>query len=454
MPRERNHSRDYGGFLLTFEPGRAQWLADRLYPGMQHLSLSESFSSRDWEMERRELVCLMFHANPPRSIGALALLERMHGTGGFATLKMRFANMVVFDEPIPLSQLNLNDLDSKVSTPSSIKRLDATTWSQLLGHIKTARPNDASNIDALVSTREAERRLLGDSGRVARLNEQRDGLGLALDIGGLDRASALKSIRVEQVDQADSIVDLLDEVVPVYERSMIEHDGALFQSLLQVEPGDSAIFSNGHDRSVRIWVTDRTDLEQVLGIDLIVYSTQYNNFLLLQYKRMRKDGDGWSYSISPSSNLKNQLAQMMEFQSLVEQSIVRASAIPPSLWSYRLNEDPCYFKFCEHFRPNASDASLVPGITLSATHLNTFLTLPQARGIQGGTKVGYQNCPRYLNNTEFIQLARAGWIGGGQAYTNMMRDLLHANMEGGRTAMLAIIDTVQATSAAARHWNR
>lgn len=45
------------------------------------------------------------------------------------------------------------------------------------------------------------------------------------------------------------------------------------------------------------------------------------------------------------------------------------------------------------------------------SYLKRFLLLPEARGKHGGHRVGYNNCPRYLNNSQFVDLAREGWIG-------------------------------------------
>lgn len=451
MPRKKRLHREYGGFILTFEPGRAEWLAKRLSPDMSEMALSQSFSSQDWEMEQRELMCLVFHEHQPLAIGAFVLMERMRGTGGFATLKMRFAQMLVFDEPLSTSQLQIQGLHERLSTPGAMRRLDQPEWAQLLEQMKKLRPGYAAQLDAIAAAREAEHRLFGDSVRAKRLNEQRDGLGLALDIGLLDRPSIFKSIDVEQVQQANSILDLLDDAIPVHERSMLEHDRRLFELLLGVSPDKSVFFGDEREHSVRVLVTDQTDLETVLGTDLIVYSTLYDNFLLLQYKRMEKDENRWSYAVSPSSNLHQQLGQMMRFQARAKQSKAK---VAPSPWNYRLNEDPCYFKFCEQFRPNAEDASLIPGITMSAVHLGEFLNLPEAQGKRGGISVGYQNCPRYFNNTEFVQLARSGWIGGGHQSTALLKEILQANKEGGRSAMLAVIDAPSERSASGRGWKK
>lgn len=445
MPKKKSSMKNqYSGFVLTFEPARTEWLADRLYPDAE---ISESFSAIDWEFERRELVFLVLNTNP-YSISAMALMERMHGSGGSGKLKMRMSKMIVFDVPISDYELVEENFFSAVSTPERLKRTDSNTWNALIDKIRELRPSDAGAIEQLIIYREAELRLLGQSDRVARLNEQRDGLGLTLDIAQLDRSSVLKGIKIDKAGEANSILDLLD-TIPIQERSLLEHDARLFKLLLGKQTYHSAIFSNGADRSVRIHVVDQTDIETVLGVDLIIYSTCFENFLLLQYKRMLKVNNGWVYQISPSSNLNNQLNSMASFRS----AAASQPPLPPTLWSYRLNDNPFYFKFCEQFRPEARDDSLVPGITMCETHLREFIDLPESRGPKGGLYVGYQNCPRYLNNTEFIQLARVGWIGAGMPAVSLLQKVLDANQKGGRTAMFAVIDREKSQSATGRGRN-
>lgn len=442
MPKKKNSMKSlYSGFVLTFEPERTQWLAERLYPDAE---ISESFSAIDWDFERRELVLLVLNTEP-LSISAMALMERMHGSGGSGKLKMRMSKMIVFDDPISDYELNYKKFVSAVSTPERLKRTDSDTWESLIEKIRELRPASAELIDQLILYRETERRLLGQSDRVTRLNEQRDGLGLTLEIAQLDRSSVLKEMKVDKAGEANSILDLLD-TIPIQERSLLEHDTRLFKLLLGEQCYHSAFFSNGADRSVRVHVVDQTDIETVLGIDLIIYSTCFENFLLLQYKRMLKCNNGWFYQISPTSNLNDQLASMASFRS----AVASHPPSPPTLWSYRLNDDPFYFKFCEQFRPEARDDSLIPGITMCETHLREFLSLPAAHGPKGGLSVGYHNCPRYFNNTEFIQLARVGWIGAGMQAVSLLQKVLEANQKGGRAAMFAIIDRQQSKSATGR----
>jgi hypothetical protein len=445
MPKKKNRiNKQYSGFVLTFEPARTEWLAERVYPDAE---ISESFSAIDWEFERRELVFLVLDTNP-HSISAMALMERMHGSGGSGKVKMRMSKMIVFDDPIADYELNSENFDSTVSTPERLKRTDSHSWNVLVDKICEIRPSDAKAIKQLIIYRETELRLLGQSDRAARLNEQRDGLGLALDIAQLDRSSVMKGIYTDKAGEANSILDLLD-TIPIQERSLLEHDARIFKLLLGNQAYHSAIFSNGHDRSVRIHVVDQTDIETVLGVDLIIYNTCFDNFLLLQYKKMQKGNNGWTYQISPSSNLHNQLNSMASFQS----AVASQPPLPPTLWSYRLNDNPFYFKFCEQLRPDARDDSLIPGITMCETHLREFLDLPESLGTKGGAYVGHKNCPRYLNNTDFIQLAREGWIGTGMQSVSVLRKVLEANQKGGRTAMFAIIDREKSQSATGRGRN-
>lgn len=230
---------------------------------------------------------------------------------------------------------------------------------------------------------------------------------------------------------------------------MIEHDARLFEELLGAEPDRIAFLGEHVDRSVRVLVTDKTNLETVLGVDLIAYNVLYDSFILLQYKKMSQVGDGWHYPVPPTSNLREQLDKMASFRVSAEAS---GNSAQPTLWTYRLSDNPFYFKFCEQFKPTAQDASLMPGITLSSVHLAEFLTLPEAQGDQGGLGIGYRNCPRYFNNTEFVQLARAGWIGAGRQSVALLKEVLAAGVKGGRNAMLTVIETPKDSSASARNW--
>ncbi|MES2899491.1 MAG: hypothetical protein V4723_07170 [Pseudomonadota bacterium] len=439
MAKKNVEVAQYSGFVLTFEPERTDWLVEKICAGAD---FSESFSALDWKFERRELFLLA--SRDPVAVFAVALMERGHGSGGSGKLKLKMTDAVVFDSPVAPGEFMIADLAAEICTAGELKRTDATTWEALVVELSQLRPEAAEAISRLLLARNVERRLFGQSNRIARLNEQRDGLGIALDIARIDRAGILKTAVAENADSANSVLDLID-ALPVQERSLLEHDAAVFRVVLGDEHPISASFEDKTGRALRVYIADKTDLETVLGIDLMIYSLYFENFLLIQYKRMERVSAGWAYSIHPSSNIHGQLKRMASFRAA--STLIKNVRSASTMWSYRLNDEPFYFKFCEAFRPDARDESLVPGITMAEHHFREFLTLPEAKGEGGGTLVGYHNCPRYLNNTEFVQLARMGWIGASAKSITLLKNLLEANRDGGRTAMLAIIDAPKAKSA-------
>jgi len=427
--REKISLLGYGGFILTFEPARTERVAEIL---AAYGEASESFSAEDWAFERCELV-LLVRRTPNLAIFAAALMARMRGSGGTRRVKMRLSDALIFEKPISVHEAdNGNGFVERVSTAERLQRIDAQAWTALIDLVKKLRPARAQEIDQLVAKRSEERRLLGDDNRMGRLTEQRDAVGLCLDIAGLDRREILRSGNASRAYSAASVLDLLD-AQPVAERSLIEHDAFVFKNVLSTG-APTAQFVGAAGRSVRTYVTDTTPIETATGVDLLIFQEQYNSFLMLQYKGMQNDDvvRGWSYRVD-GTNLDGQLSTMRRVR-----STSRSPAGLSALRDLRLYDEPFYFKFCERTRPDANDDSLIAGITMSAPHVEDFLLRPEATQQGHGRRIGYENCPRYFNNSEFVMLARSGWIGCGAAITNLMAQVL-AVRESGRSAILAVI---------------
>jgi len=436
----------YSGYLLTFEPKRTEKIHSSLYVDQE---ASESFSAMDWVFERREIALLSLSSEKPE-ISGVVLMERMHGSGGTGKLKMRMFAPVLLEKPITESELlkaMALRFGERVSSAERLKRIPVPEWIPLLSAIKKLRPDIAGQLDALVHRREAERRITGDSTRLLRLMEQRDAIGLALDMASLDRQTILREANYEKTDSAMSALDLLDHE-PLQEQDLIRKDEQIFKELLTSDMR-TARFTGPGAREVRVHVYDKKPLETVLGIDLLIYLESYKSFLLLQYKNMEQvpadRGQTWSYLVDK---------QIHEQMTAMENGLVaiqRQQNLPQSLNDWRLHSGPFYFKFCETTRPNARDDALVGGITLGLDHLSHFLTLPDAMGKHGGLRVGYENCPRYLNNTQFVDLARDGWIGCDQKGYQLITEVLSANKVGGKVAMLAVIEGTGAKTASDRY---
>lgn len=249
------------------------------------------------------------------SICSAVLMERMHGSGGTGKLMMRLSDPVLFYEPIDVDTLqSVPGIAEYVSTAAQLKRIDPVIWRNLIDAIMQLRPESARALGALFVKREEERRLLGDSARTTRLVEQRDALGLTLDIASLDRRGALRSLDATGMEDANSVLDLLDSE-PLHEQDLIRHDEAIFGGLLRPSMRH-ARFTGKSGRVVRVRVYDKKPLETVLGADLLVYQATYRSFLLLQYKNMTRteanEGPTWSYLVDPQ--IHKQIKSMERFK--------------------------------------------------------------------------------------------------------------------------------------------
>jgi hypothetical protein len=440
----------YSGYLLAFEPKRTEKIESSLYSAQE---ASESFSAMDWTFERREIALLALNPGE-HEISALVLMERMHGSGGTGKLKMRMYAPLLLEKPISAAELALAvvfDVGERISSAERLKRIPVPEWSLLLNAIKKLRPNIAELLDAMVLRRDEARRIVGESVRLLRLMEQRDAIGLALDMASLDRQTVMREANYEKVDSAMSALDLLDHE-PLQEQDLIRLDQQTFANLLTSDMR-AARFTGPGGREVRVYIYDKKPLETVLGIDLLIYQESYKSFLLLQYKNMEqipaKRGQTWSYLVD------DQIHVQMGAMETGLAAMQKQAAIPQGLNDWRLHNGPFYFKFCETTRPNARDDALVGGITLGLDHLKHFLTLPDAAGQHGGLRVGYDNCPRYLNNTQFVDLARDGWIGCDQKGYQLITEVLAAGRVGGKRAMFAVIRGSGATTASDRRkWKK
>jgi hypothetical protein len=226
---------------------------------------------------------------------------------------------------------------------------------------------------------------------------------------------------------------------PRQEQDLIRDDQQVFQGLLSKDDMRSTEFDGVGGRKVRVHVYDKKPLETVLGIDLLIYLSDYKSYLLLQYKCMSPKSDdkeeSWSYLVN------KQLHQQIQAMNNAVDAFNRLPAPSgPSMADWRLSNEAFFFKFCETTRPDARDDALVPGITLGHSHLKQFLELPDSKGMDGGQRVGYGNCPRYLNNSQFVELARAGWIGCDQRGFDLISKVIEEGQRGGKSAMFAVIE--------------
>ena len=376
-------------------------------------------------------------------------MERMHGSGGTGKLKMRMWAPIFLAKAVRPDEISdVFPAAERMCTAGTFKRIPSAEWPKVIEAVKRQRPNLADRLDALVKLREEKNRLTGNDAKVLRLTEQRDAIGLTLDIASLDRKTILREAHFEAVQSAKSVLDLLD-AEPLHEQDIVRKDQLAFKGLLTDDGMRSARFSGIGAREVRVHVYDKKPLETVLGIDLLIFMADYKSYLLLQYKCMepKSDGEGktWSYLVDPQ--LHKQLNAMDDAVDAIQRLPIPVSA---SMLDWRMSEEAFYFKFCETTSPDSRDDALISGLTLSHSHLKRFLQLPDSLVKPTGQRVGYANCARYLNNSQFVELAREGWIGCDARGYTLISQVIEEGQRAGRAAMFAVIEGSGAKTAQER----
>lgn len=294
-----------------------------------------------------------------------------------------------------------------------------------------------ANISALDKLRRLREKMLASRSDPSylTLSEQRDGIGLICDIAGLDRANILGSAALPSTEPPQSYVaSLPGSNVPFDERQIIEHDMALFGNWTPKHPEykGARVYSDGTTK-VTLLCVDRSPIETTTGVDLIYHFDTFDSFVMVQYKRM---SDG---IYRPEARCHEQVNCMAQTHGrLVSESQ------PVSEKDFRLSSNPFYFKICEGAIPIEHNESLVEGMYFPIGQWQLILTDPSSRGPRDGVAISRKIAPRWLSNTEFIDIAKKGWIGTTQAAgRKWVRELVQQSLGGARSLILARLMRVE-----------
>ncbi|MER6527644.1 hypothetical protein [Streptomyces sp. NPDC001508] len=221
---------------------------------------------------------------------------------------------------------------------------------------------------------------------------------------------------------------------PSHEDDMITHDAQRFRDWLGPEDwlSRSAFtgFSEGEQRLV-IYNANRKAAEETLGVDLIYFHETRNSFVLVQYKRMSRQGNSeWKFYPNGDGNLQDQLERMRAIDA-------ECAKLSQGSDDYRLNAQPSWLKLChaDSILPDAR--TLTPGMYLTREHFDQIYTkanLPgQVRAFSRKT------VERYFDNTEFTELVAGGWIGSSGYGSSGVQKQLEASLAGSREVVFAAV---------------
>lgn len=265
------------------------------------------------------------------------------------------------------------------------------------------------------------------------LSQERDGLGLLLDIGGVGR----NVLRAWTPPPAG--VPFLSGMpeTPALEDHLIAHDIDRFSDWLSVPTDDVAWRGyEGGGRRMFVMNANRTPVEQTLGVDVVYWNEQEKAFVLVQYKKMTRVQNGKNRSgatrykdvFRPDRNLADELKRMTAIDALCE----------TQSGDFRLLPTPCWLKLCRFGTQIRDPAALIGGMYLARSHFEELLS--KSAGPRGGKLLTYDNVPRHITNTMFTDLVKDGWIGSRGAATDQIEELIRQSLET-RHAVVVGIET-------------
>ena len=205
------------------------------------------------------------------------------------------------------------------------------------------------------------------------------------------RISGFTNYDIPSWDQESDTAPFLmgyDNIV-LREDPMVIHDSQVFGDWKKISKfvvGAAEFVKDEH--KLTIMNVNRHKIEETLGVDLLMYHHTYKSYVLIQYKRMIKDGESLSYrpvDISYSAEIR----RMENFQ--------RQSKTDSKPNDYRLNDDFFYFKLCPADIKDPLSTTMIPGMYIPLSYWNVLLFSDSTLGEKGGRKFSYSNVKRYIN---------------------------------------------------------
>lgn len=224
------------------------------------------------------------------------------------------------------------------------------------------------------------------------------------------------------------------ETVSVREDPQISHDQITFPGMEVAQASAvGSVLLRGEGGYLTILNCNRQPLERTVGVDLIYYNHRFESFVLVQYKRMAEGEHGAVYRPQNDHNHREELDRMITTDRMLR-------ALPKPRHSgtdtYRLSGRPFFLKLCESKAKVALDAGMVSGMYIPLELWRQLLKSPAVRGPRGGITVTWDNARR-LNNGEFTNLLRNGWIGSAAGESKELSRIIEDVLAAGRMLVLA-----------------
>jgi hypothetical protein len=417
------------GFILLFdEPKRSQGIKDLIE---EHSPFTETLSSVDWNPTKREIFIFSLDGE---NFDTICIGERKKRV---VTLKyaVMFSEFVKIDPPISIKEIQKN-LSKSIQkhfirvTSGYGERVPAETWNNLLGYIIRKRPEILHRINRLY-TLQTENRYIGNDRQVETF--KRDATTIALRIAGIENKRAYFSYEGAGKDQELPPFLRGLENGQLREDRMLAHDSKIFSDWISVKvpPQVTARFEYGN-KTLTIQNFNREPVENVLGVDLMYYNHFYKSFVLIQYKALDAEAGNKVFRLSDSS-YEEEYRKMISLQDRL--NLINKGG--GQLENYRLHNGVCYFKLCDREVLDLNSTEMIKGMYIPLDYWSQLIKNDATMGKRGGRFVSYDNVGRYLNNSQFIDLVKEGWIGSGVVQSDLLGKIIDEILESKRSLILA-----------------
>ncbi|GAB3277456.1 hypothetical protein GCM10027456_68930 [Kineosporia babensis] len=181
---------------------------------------------------------------------------------------------------------------------------------------------------------------------------------------------------------------------------------------------------------MHVMSSNRTRVEERMGVDLVYWNQTERSYVLIQYKKMTyDDGPNQEWFYRPDRHLHAELSKMAEAEPM---------SSPDGPDSFRLSVSPSYVKLCEQSVFTAGESQWVEGMYLPAAQMRDLVGPDGPKGPHGGSRLTYSNVGRYLNNSLFFDLLTYGHIGSGEQAGVRIAELLVNAQENQTSVMVGV----------------
>ncbi len=395
------------GYVVIFnEPKRAERLIELIEKTNE---FSDVLSAPDWRMKSYQVCILSFDE---KNFTHVAMAKKGSNAASYKC-HVKFKMVHAFN-PISIESVeNLIDKSVKVHFKKIISvrggRLPPRTWKSFKKAIGAIQPNVLSKINSLEDIINHSREIC-DSRSYEILAQEKDVLGLALSIFGIDRSKFLSNYTLHTNNEVPPFLQGI-KAYKLSEDNIISHDNRVFPDWVvsNESPILASVEFRKNDERLIVLNTNRTSIEHTLGVDLIYYHYKYRSFVLVQYKIMKPEGESnYKYVYRPFSDKSymSEIKRMGEFESRYNTSSKKTT-----VRGFRLHEAPFFFKVCKPLTLDPMSSELAAGMYFPLSYWKVLLESESVKGPRGGKAISYDNAGRWINNTSFIDLVQNGWIG-------------------------------------------